>query len=599
MSVKPTAPASHKPYPGSTQGTAALRAKLVDLQRRINELLAASDVSAAQHRPGRKTSSRAAAVVDLPQTMPGGMSTPVHQIQAKHLAPYASPQAATQSAAEQIGQKKACPTPGLFASLGGVPSGQWEDVFFGTPLDYARVHWLAGRWDALADIDLVQIENNPERARLALFAAVGWMSKKDPAQARLYMQAAVRYGCPRALIARVLLSGAHAALASAYSLAGKDGLSLKHLTSAQEIIPVDPHHGLGSVGPKRLGEPSAGLDFSLPPRLRTLASASVASPNPTEAVAQALRSHRFTTRERFVFLRELALQFLKAGNKMAAAGFLAEASHLCGGLPEGYRLAVVKDLLGMGLREDAFEVALRGVGTQAGFTAEEKLKLGEARDTLQEKIYNIRGHGHELLLSFLSAKARAQLRSNRSSPPTIIEIGTTRENVGGQGSTHRFMEFCGKHGFHFITVDMDLANVQTASQMFRENGVAFEAIHAKGEDYLAAYDGDMDCVFLDAYDFDHGKHTELRQSRYEKFLGARISDTDCHKMHLECAQAIVKKMQPWTVVCMDDTWLDAGHWTAKGTLSMPYFLEHGLRLLDVRNKSALLGGKAWFPTTTR
>ena len=156
------------------------------------------------------------------------------------------------------------------------------------------------------------------------------------------------------------------------------------------------------------------------------------------------------------------------------------------------------------------------------------------------------------------------------------------------------MTFCHNHGFHFITVDMDSVNTQTAAQMFRENGVPFEAVHARGEDYLAAYEGDMDCVFLDAYDFDHGKHTELRQSRYEKFLGARISDADCHKMHLECAQAIVKKMQPWTLVCMDDTWLDSGRWAAKGTLSMPYFLENNLQLLDVRNKSALLGGTAWF-----
>jgi len=59
-------------------------------------------------------------------------------------------------------------------------------------------------------------------------------------------------------------------------------------------------------------------------------------------------------------------------------------------------------------------------------------------------------------------------------------------------------------------------------------------------------------------------------------------------MHLECAQSVLTKLAPDGVVCMDDTWLDKGAWTAKGTLAMPYFLQHGFHVIEARNRAALL-----------
>lgn len=110
----------------------------------------------------------------------------------------------------------------------------------------------------------------------------------------------------------------------------------------------------------------------------------------------------------------------------------------------------------------------------------------------------------------------------------------------------------------------------------------------KGEDYLRDLDGGVDLIFLDAYDFDHGMHSELRQSRYEKFLGSRIDEQACHQMHLDCAQSLVGKLWAHGVVCVDDTWLEEGRWTAKGTLAMPHLLQHGFDLVEARNRAALL-----------
>ena len=111
----------------------------------------------------------------------------------------------------------------------------------------------------------------------------------------------------------------------------------------------------------------------------------------------------------------------------------------------------------------------------------------------------------------------------------------------------------------------------------------------KGEDYLKKYEGALDFVFLDAYDFDHGNHSEIRQSRYEQFLGSRIDELQCHHMHLDCAQSVLAKLTPDGLLCVDDTWLDNGKWAAKGTLAMPFLLSNGFTLLEARNRAALLG----------
>ena len=91
-------------------------------------------------------------------------------------------------------------------------------------------------------------------------------------------------------------------------------------------------------------------------------------------------------------------------------------------------------------------------------------------------------------------------------------------------------------------------------------------------------------------DFYHGKHSDLRQSRYKQFLGNKIDEKKAHKMHLKCAKSVVKKLQEGGVVCVDDTWQDEnGAWTAKGTLAVPYLLKKNWHILDQRNNAVLMG----------
>lgn len=194
-------------------------------------------------------------------------------------------------------------------------------------------------------------------------------------------------------------------------------------------------------------------------------------------------------------------------------------------------------------------------------------------------------HGHTLLIHYLRDVPPLSL----SRKQLMIEIGTTRENVPDQGSTRKLAQLCADLGLDFITVDMDPSNSRRARRMFKRLGLPFKAITAKGEDYLAAYPGPIDYVFLDAYDFDHGKHSEQRQSRYERYLGNRISDADCHQMHLDCAHSLLGKLAENGLICFDDTWIDAaGNWSAKGTTAMPFLLANGFEIVNTYNNAALL-----------
>jgi hypothetical protein len=169
----------------------------------------------------------------------------------------------------------------------------------------------------------------------------------------------------------------------------------------------------------------------------------------------------------------------------------------------------------------------------------------------------------------------------------LVEIGTVREHLPGQGSTRLLAEFAMQNNLHFVTVDMDPFNTYRAQDMFDRLGMPFQAINMKGEDYLHQHQGRLDFVYLDAYDVDHGHHSELRQSRYIKMLGAPITDEGCHQMHLECAEAIVEKLSDEGLIGFDDTWVRDGKWVGKGATAIPYFLSHGL-VMDSSHRSAAL-----------
>lgn len=192
-------------------------------------------------------------------------------------------------------------------------------------------------------------------------------------------------------------------------------------------------------------------------------------------------------------------------------------------------------------------------------------------------------HGHAALI-----KALEQRRPEWATKPGLrmLEIGTTREALAHQDSTRILSSLCHERGWHFVTCDMDPVNSERARALFAELGFAAEAVTAKGEDYIARHRRAFDIVYLDAYDFDHGKHSEMRQSRYEEFLGERINQEACEVMHLEAMQGLNRAARGRALVVIDDTWMESdgdGGWTweGKGPLAIPWAEAHGWDLTDV------------------
>lgn len=219
--------------------------------------------------------------------------------------------------------------------------------------------------------------------------------------------------------------------------------------------------------------------------------------------------------------------------------------------------------------------------------------LSEAQKEKLKSVYeNMRGdsekrqqHGHDLLIEYLKAKSS----ENKKNQPVLIEVGTTRENVPGQGSTLQLAALAKQKNIQFISVDMDPHNSCWATFNLELMRLPGTAVTQKGEDFLAEFSEEIEYVFLDAYDFDHGKHSELRQQRYQKYLGGSIDERQCHQMHLECAKALLEKLSQGGLICIDDTWQDEkGKWKAKGTLAVPYLLENGFKIIEARNRAVLM-----------
>lgn len=466
--------------------------------------------------------------------------------------------------------------------------------------------WAAARWTELSALSPADLETHPEGSRLALIAAAAALQSGDRLRALEHARLAVASGCDRRFASNLLL-------ASARNVLGRASLAAGRSSQADEHFKLSLLEGRGSSQARRLAQRRADQvreDLArlvannrhhtpgnvaqqspeIPAWIDQLARQCASATDVHEAVDTALARALGTPQERVQLLMGVASAFERLGDSMTATHFLHHACEMASGTTAELRQGLARRLVALGQTESALDLlvadALSGLDTSQPQSLERPIR--KAYSALREAEQARREHGHELLIAHLKAHLPDIRRQSGSRPLAMVEIGTTRENVPGQGSTRKLAEFCAANQIDFVTVDMDPHNAQMANELFSRMGVAYRAIAAKGEDYLAGRGDPVDFVFLDAYDFDHGKHSELRQSRYEKFLGSRIDEQACHRMHLECAQSLTRLLTPYGIVCVDDTWLENGHWTAKGTLAVPYLLAHGFELVEARNRAALL-----------
>lgn len=481
-------------------------------------------------------------------------------------------------------------------------------------LDSARMQWQFGDWESLIHIDEAGIATHPQRAMLALLIGTAHQQLNDGTTARHYVALAIQWGCERRLLARLLIAGAYNTLARVAALRGEHSKVLHHFRSAidgaggdaqlacqarsvREVARLGLYSEAGNLIAQQLQAsqwaPSTPPDVLMlgseladaPTRMRAMAARCLATEDVHAAIDSTLKA--LAAEERFYLHLALADDFKARGDSITALHFLGQA-RACVGRDDSAQMAELsKRMIASGRSEEAFDLLVSQAVGGLDLSPSEKEALQKPYATLRDAVEKQKQHGHALLLDYLIANPDSVAREGRM--PVLVEIGSTREDLPGQGSTRKIAEHCAHSGIHFITVDMDPHNTESAAGMFQRMGLPFEAVARKGEDFLRDYQGNLDYVFLDAYDFDHGKHSELRQSRYIKFLGKAIDETECHLMHLDCAKSVHAKLSPSGVVCIDDTWLsEDGAWAAKGTLAVPYLLENGFELMEARNRAVLM-----------
>ncbi|HUG30650.1 MAG TPA: hypothetical protein VMQ65_09095 [Candidatus Limnocylindria bacterium] len=188
-------------------------------------------------------------------------------------------------------------------------------------------------------------------------------------------------------------------------------------------------------------------------------------------------------------------------------------------------------------------------------------------------------HGHGLMESLLPEVAS---RARRGS---LVEIGSTREKLPGQGSTVVLAGLAAKLGLPFITVDMDPANTEQAQADLTDYPGA-QALTARGEEFIATFGGPIVAAYLDAFDIQHGKHSAYRIDRYRRFLGTEITNAASSEMHLACAEALIPRLVPGGLVVIDDTWSEDDGYAGKGSTAVPALLQRGFTIIG-RTRTAI------------
>ncbi len=477
----------------------------------------------------------------------------------------------------------------------------------------------------MVELDLDEIKNQPDATEILLWIAAAFFQVGQFKLARNLIGNCLSMDGSSEISQCVLIAGVHNNLATANALADNTAAIVSHY---QKSVESDLTNHLGAnvvlqrmINQCRVIQSSHSFHWSDSVELllakaqwdvsnhRSLQNECVPNVEVLDLVRQCIESNDLHAAVDRVRQQDLGMAddatrlsfFLKLAqslteikkDKMTALSYVQYGKRQMGTWTVPAACSVASALVDLGqptlAAEFVTEMTLRGIGPML-LRASESTAIDKANATLHQTAGQKNEHGHDLLLAALSKKISNYKPTVAPRKPVLIEIGTTREDVPGQGSTRKIALFCKQHSIDFITVDMDPHNSLLAREMFMEMGISnFQAVTMKGEDYLKQYEDPLDFVFLDAYDFDHGMHSKIRQSRYEQFLGSRIDEIRCHHMHLECAQSVLTKLTPTGLLCVDDTWLDEGKWTAKGTLAMPYLLANGFTVLEARNRAALLG----------
>jgi hypothetical protein len=191
------------------------------------------------------------------------------------------------------------------------------------------------------------------------------------------------------------------------------------------------------------------------------------------------------------------------------------------------------------------------------------------------------GHGHNLFLYLI----KKRIRDNKFS--YFLEIGSTREQIYGQGSTEIIAKYCEKNKINFVSVDVDNRNVERLRKKLSHLKY-FKSVCDKGENYLRITNKKFDCIYLDAFDIERSVKNKSRDNFYLKEYGSSITNEKSEMIHLEIVKNLEKKLNDKSIIVFDDTFINKNLYIGKGGKAIPYLLSLGFKIISKNSNSIAL-----------
>jgi hypothetical protein len=199
--------------------------------------------------------------------------------------------------------------------------------------------------------------------------------------------------------------------------------------------------------------------------------------------------------------------------------------------------------------------------------------------------YNLflgKGHGHSLLLKLI-AKRKKFSRPDLN----FIEIGSSREDIFGQGSTKLIATFCEKHKINFISIDADEKNVCNIDRDLKDLRY-FKIINNTGENFSKNFKDKVDVIYLDAFDIETHNPPKDRVEFYKKKFNKDITNSESAKMHYEVVENLINNFSKNCLVVFDDTFINDNSYLGKGQTAIPLLLKNNFRIIKKNENSVAL-----------
>lgn len=127
-------------------------------------------------------------------------------------------------------------------------------------LSRARVQWQKGDWESLVGIEGETLQEHPDRAKLSLLVASGYLQLGNISSARHYTRLALEWGCTKSLVCRFLIAGVHNTLGRAAAIGGQGHRAIRNFEASISI--GTPGNGLRLIVDSRIGEQFAQIGLS-------------------------------------------------------------------------------------------------------------------------------------------------------------------------------------------------------------------------------------------------------------------------------------------------------------------------------------------------